>query len=54
MLATSWVACGRIVVRLAVSSALIDRLAMGAVAFALLMTAEVAVGLTLAGRSPAE
>ena len=43
LLIYSWIACGLIVRRLAVSGALSDRLAMGAIAFALLMAAEFAV-----------
>jgi hypothetical protein len=54
LLVYSWLACGLIVRRFAVSGAWSDRLAMGAIAFALLMAAEFAVSTSVFGRSASE
>lgn len=54
MLAASWAACGWIVRRLRVSAAANARITMGAVAFALLMVAELAVSVFALHRTPAE
>jgi hypothetical protein len=54
MLAASYAAAGVLVRRLAVPDGVAPRLAMGGVAFALLMLAETLVGVVLLGRSPAD
>ena len=54
VLAVSWVICRRITRRFAVSSGVAPRLAMGAVAFALLMAAELALSITLGGLTAAQ
>jgi hypothetical protein len=51
MLLISWIACAVLVDRLSVASTLSARLAMGGVAFALLMAAELLVSVFLFGRS---
>jgi hypothetical protein len=53
MLAISWLACGWLVKRFAVPARMPDRLAMGAIAFALLMAAELALSVYVFHRSPA-
>jgi hypothetical protein len=53
MLVASWFLCRWVVRRFAVAPTAGARLAMGGVAFALLMAAEMLVGVLLAGRSPA-
>ena len=53
MLGLSWVACGWLVRRFAVPPAWPARLAMGAIAFALLMAAEAGLALLAFGQSPA-
>ena len=52
MLAASWFAAGWVARRFAVPARLAPRLAMGAIAFAVLMLAEFALAATM-GRSPA-
>lgn len=47
MLAISWVTCRWVIARYAVADTMIDRLAMGAVAFALLMVAELGLSVML-------
>ncbi|MBP6013433.1 MAG: hypothetical protein KBA31_14505 [Alphaproteobacteria bacterium] len=54
MLAASWIACIWLVRRFAVSTALRDRLAMGVVAFALLMLGELSVSMYGFGRTAAD
>lgn len=54
MLAVSWVACGWLLARFRVPPRRSHGLAMGAVAFALLMLGELSVSLALLGRSAAE
>lgn len=54
MLSASWIACGWLIRRLRVLPALAARILMGAVAFVLLMLAELAVSIFLMGRTPAE
>lgn len=54
MLAASWFVCGWIVRRHALAPRAVPRLQMGALAFALLMAAEMAVGVALFGRTPIE
>jgi hypothetical protein len=54
MLAISWVACASVVRRWSVLPNVRDRAFMGATAFLLLMTAELALSVLLFGRSPAE
>lgn len=51
MLAVSWVACGWIAGRFSVPGALAPRLMTGAVAFALLMVAEIGVSVLALGRT---
>jgi hypothetical protein len=53
MLAISWWACGMLVRRCRVPHRVPDRLAMGLVAFALVMAAEFAVSVWVFGRPPA-
>jgi hypothetical protein len=53
MLAASWIASGWIVDRFAVPATVGARFATGAFAFALLMLAELALSVFLAGRTPA-
>lgn len=53
MLAASWVAAGWCVRRFAVPARLSTRLAMGFLAFALVMAAELALAVLLFGQSPA-
>jgi hypothetical protein len=53
MLSASWLLCRAVVRRFAVAPTAGTRLAMGGVAFALLMGAELLIGTLLAGRSPA-
>lgn len=50
MLAAAWAWCGFLLRRFAVPATLAARLAMGALAFALLMLAEIALGVALFGR----
>lgn len=54
MLASSWIVCSWLAGRFAVSTALRDRLAMGVVAFALLMLGELSVSTYGFGRTAAE
>jgi ABC-type uncharacterized transport system permease subunit len=54
MLALSWLVCGGLIRRLAVPGEWRHRLAMGGVAFVLLMVAELAVSVLAFGRTPAE
>jgi len=54
MLAASWVAAGWCVRHFAVPVGLPARLAMGVLAFALVMVAELALAVLLFGQSPAE
>lgn len=54
ILAVAWIACAFITRRLAVVATLSDRLTMGGVAFACLMTAELLLSALAFGRSPAE
>lgn len=51
MLAVSWLACRWITRRFSLPAALAPRLAMGALAFALLMTAELGLSVLALGRS---
>jgi hypothetical protein len=51
MLAASWLACGWSLRRLGLGRAIGPRVAMGAVAFSLLMAAELGVSVLLFGRS---
>lgn len=51
ILAASWAACTLVVRQLGVGARAAPRLVMGAVAFALLMAAEIALGLGLMNRS---
>jgi hypothetical protein len=51
ILALSWIACRRLIVRLEVSATTYARLAMGGLAFALLMVAEFAIAAVVFGRS---
>lgn len=51
MLAMSWIFCGWLLRRFAVPQRPVDRLLMGAVAFAFLMIAEVALGIGLFDRN---
>lgn len=52
ILALSWAACLFIIARMKIDARVIDRIVMGAVAFALLIGADVALGLTLMDRTP--
>ena len=52
MLAASWVVCGWIVRLFDVEAAVAPRIAMGVIAFALLMAVEFAVGMLLFARDP--
>ncbi len=52
MLALAWPICGALIRRCAVPSCVAPRLAMGAVAFAVLMMAELAMAVWLFGRTP--
>ena len=54
MLAASWFVCGWLIRYLAVPSEVMSRLTMGAVAFALLMAAELALSLFAVGGSVAK
>lgn len=54
ILTVSWIACGWAVLRFDVPGTTATRMAMGALAFALLMVGEVLVSITLADRSLAE
>jgi hypothetical protein len=54
MLAISWFACGKLISRFRVPPRTKPRLTMGAVAFALLMLAEVLLSVTLFNRTPTE
>jgi hypothetical protein len=54
LLTLAWLICRRIVRRFAVSPGVAARGTMGLVAFGLLMLAELALSITLAGRTPAE
>ena len=54
MLAASWVICGWMIVRFAVSAVWVDRLLMGGLAFVLLMMAELGVSVLAFGRSVVE
>ena len=54
MLAASWFACRWLALRFAVSPQMPQRVLMGAVAFALLMLAELSVGAVLSDRTVAE
>jgi len=51
MLAISWFACGKLIARFQIPPRTEPRLTMGAVAFALLMLAEVLLSVTLFNRS---
>jgi hypothetical protein len=52
ILAIAWIACGAVLRRVALTRS--EAAAMGAVAFTLLMAAEVALSVLLSGRSPAD
>lgn len=54
ILAISWIACGRVMTRFRLPSRVLPRAAVGAVAFALLMLAELTLAIGLFGRSPNE
>jgi hypothetical protein len=54
MLLVSWLACGWLLDRFAVPRAPRHRAAMGGVAFALLLAAELAISVLAFGRSPSE
>ncbi|MBF9195136.1 hypothetical protein [Microvirga terrestris] len=54
MLTASWIACGWVLRRLRVGLSLETRLAIGGVAFSLLMLAELGVSVLAFGRTPAE
>ena len=54
VLAISWAVCRRVVRRFAVPPGAAPRLAMGALAFTLLMAAELALSVTLGGLSAAQ
>lgn len=54
MLLASWIVCGRAINRFEVADDNLSRLTMGAVAFVLLMGAELLVSMLIAGRSLAE
>lgn len=54
MLSVSWIVCGRLLERSSVRRRWGDRLAMGFVAFVLLMAAELGVSVLAFGRSVAE
>lgn len=54
LLALSWLVCGWLVRKARVSTATASRLTMGITAFALLMLAELALSMLLAGATPAE
>jgi hypothetical protein len=54
LLAFAWLASGHLVARLRVRAATPERIAMGGIAFVLLMLAELGLSLVLGGRSPAE
>ena len=54
MLALAWLVCAAIVRRFAVPPTVAARLAMGGIAFALLMLAELALAVLLFGRTPAQ
>ena len=54
MLVISWWACGRVVTRFEVPPRFGSRAAMGAIAFAFLMLAELALSVSLFGRSTSE
>ena len=54
MLGVSWLYCSWLLQRFSVSARAAERLAMGAFAFALLMVAEVLLGVGLFDRGPAE
>ena len=52
MLAVSWFACGAVIRRLSLASAIAPRAAMGATAFVLLTAAEIVLGMALGGSPP--
>ena len=54
MLAISWVVCGKVLSRFEVPSDTASRFSMGAVAFGLLMFAEITLSVGLFGRSMSE
>lgn len=54
MLAISWFSCRAVIRRFAVSDASVPRIAMGALAFALLMLAEALLAFLIFGRSLSE
>jgi hypothetical protein len=54
MIGASWFMCRHLIRRFAVASTVTARSAMGGLAFALLLLAELAVGAILFGRTPAE
>lgn len=54
MLAASWFLCGYLIRRFDVAATRVDRALMGGVALALLLLAELGVGVLLFGRSVAE
>lgn len=54
LLGIAWVICRRVTRRFDVSATVPARLVMGLVAFTLLMLAELALSVLLAGRSPAQ
>lgn len=54
MLGAAWVICGYVLRRIALRSATLDRMIMGATAFLLLMAAELAVSVLLLGRTAPE
>ena len=52
MLAISWWTCGRVIRRTGVAARISDRVTMGAVAFGLLMAAEIGLGIAIEGSAP--
>lgn len=54
MMAFSWIACARLARRFAVPPGIAERLAMGGIAFALLMLGELGVSVWAFGRTVAE
>lgn len=54
MLGASWFLCQYVIRRFVVAPTVVDRSAMGGIAFALLVFAELLIGALLFGRTPAE
>lgn len=54
MLGASWFLCRYVIRRFVVAPTVVDRSAMGGIAFALLVFAELLIGALLFGRTPAE